>query len=145
MSTKKTAALRALGTRAMAPTLDDAKAVAKATIDDAAEAARRRWITPGSGQALEYEQTRSEAEAAQSAADPLDAADYPHLEAERLALESVGTALTLREVAQSVIDTEAAWTTASAEIKRLRRTAKLQVDAAASEAEINGLVGISWP
>ncbi len=53
--------------------LSAAQAKASTKVDTAAEAVRLTFVTAGSGQALEYQATQDEAEAANAAADPLDA------------------------------------------------------------------------
>lgn len=127
-------------------TLDQVKAGALAAVDAAAEQARLAWITPGSGQALEYEMTAREAAAAAAATDPLDPEVYPHVEAERSARASVGQNLTLREVATAVAAEGEAWSAASAKIKRVRRGAKLRLETAATIADVDGiLTDICWP
>jgi hypothetical protein len=128
------------------PPFEETRAAAQAEVDRQAEVARRTFITAGSGQALEYEQTRAEADAAGLAADPLDPAAFPMLEAERAALETVGQSLTLREVAAQVLAEFAAWQSTGAEIKRVRRTAKLQIAAAPDNATVDVVVaGLVWP
>jgi hypothetical protein len=128
------------------PPIEEIRADARAEVDRQAEDARRRFITPGSGQALEYEQTRAEAEAADLAADPLDPAVFPMLEAERAALEAAGVTVTLRQVCQQVLAEFAAWQATGAEIKRVRRTAKLQIAAAPDRAAVDAiLAGLAWP
>lgn len=42
-------------------TMDEAKAYAARVIDEAAERARTKYVTPGSGQAMEYQAVREEA------------------------------------------------------------------------------------
>ena len=128
------------------PALNVAQARALASIDAAAEAARTLFLTPGSGQALEYQATQADAERAVADPEPLTAAAYPWLEAERLALAAVGTAATLSEVADLVLQQQAAWTQVGAAIKEIRRTAKMQVAAATTASEVEAvLAALSWP
>ncbi len=119
---------------------------AQGRVDVAAEAARLTFITPGSGQALEYQATQTQALAAAAAADPLDVALYPWLVAEQSAQAAAGVTVTLRTVATQVIALTNAWETAGAAIKETRRAAKLQIAAATTEAQIQTiLAAITWP
>lgn len=136
--------------------LDRVKREAKAAVDDRAEAARRQYLTPGDGQALEYRQTQREALDAVAVLDgggAIAAADYPMIEAERAAradaglTQDDGSAWTIEAVAQEIAAQEiAAWIAAGAEIKRTRRAAKLQIDQAADEAGVQAILdGLTWP
>ena len=130
---------------ARAETLEElaaAKAAAAAEIDADAEAARLRFITPGAGQSLEYAATEAEVRA-YLAAPSGDPEDWPWLNAERLA---AGGTATVAEVAQQVLALADAWRITGAEIKRIRRAAKLQVEAATTIAGVRAAVsGAAWP
>jgi len=122
------------------------KARALAMIDGAAERARLAWITPGAGQALEYEATA--AEATLYLADPHAAvqAGIPMLEAEVAARTAFGEETSLKRVAEVVMRKRADWTAAAAQIKRVRLEAKMRIDAATDPAEIDAaLAGVEWP
>jgi hypothetical protein len=127
------------------------KTAAELQVDLAAEVARSRFLTAGSGQALEYQATKEDADRALAvlAATPgatLDAADYPWLEAERLALAAIGVTVTLAEVAALVKTTMDAWKTAGSAIKQVRRTAKLEIEAASSADAVAAIVtNLVWP
>lgn len=126
--------------------IERARARAIRAIDQAAESARQLWITPGSGQAMEYQESSDEAARAIAAADPLDPADYPWLAAEQAAQAQVGQMLTIRQVAQITAGTRAAWVSAGSTIKELRRAAKLRVAEATTPGEVDAAVGaIQWP
>lgn len=130
------------------PDLAAFKVAASAQIDAAAEAARQRFISPGAGQALEYEATAADASRALAMATETDLkdADYPWLAAERDALTASGQTFTLLEVAAMAQATTAQWAAAGSAIKRIRRTAKIKVDAAATlDGVHSALDGISWP
>lgn len=119
---------------------------ANVRIDAAAEQARLVWITPGAGQAMEYLATQAQAVAASLAPDPLDPALYPWLVAEQQARAMVGNTLTLRAVTTAIAAQVQDWSYAGSTIKRLRRTAKLEVDAALDGAAIEVIIAaISWP
>lgn len=126
--------------------LEAVRAWAVARIDREAEAARMRFLTAGSGQALEYERTRAEAALAATLPDEqLTAAAFPWLEAERVAMASAGVAVTLRDVEQAVNAQSGDWNAVGSSIKALRRGAKLRVDAATEVAQIRAIFPIAWP
>lgn len=140
------------GTGLATPTIHDKpvgtmRRKAHAMVDTAAETARQAFLTPGAGQAMEYEATRREAAAAEDdPADPLDAAKYPMLEAERLALDAVGQTESLIDIAAGVRLSSEAWSAAGSAIKRVRREAKLKIDAAMTAAEIRAILdAVAWP
>lgn len=117
------------------------KADATVAVDRGAEMARLRFITSGAGQALEYQAT--EAEARRAVVDPSpDFAGYPFLAAEWHAGGNVGGVV---DIADVVLVQTAAWQMVGSEIKRLRRTAKIAIDAATSAAEVAAAANISWP
>lgn len=123
-----------------------AKAQAVREIDTVAEVARLRFITQGAGQALEYNQTELEAKRWVDATQP-ELADYPFLKAEVDAIAATtGQTPDPGAVAGNVIQQTAAWQAAGAEIKRIRRTAKMRIEAATSAAEVEAaLANIVWP
>ncbi|MFZ4411412.1 MAG: hypothetical protein ACOYOH_29010 [Paracraurococcus sp.] len=123
-------------------TLEQAKAAAVAKVDRAAEQARLRFITGGAGQALAY--TAKEAEARSFVAPGADA-DYPYLAAERDAQADIGVSATLATVAAEVIAQADAWRSTGATIERLRRGAKLAIEAATSPEAIRAALAITWP
>lgn len=129
-----------------APTAED-KEKAKSRIDEQAETARLQYLTAGSGQAQEYAATRNEAEQAVANGEPLDADDYPMLQAEVDALADVGQSVTLLQVAQGIMQNEVSqWLQVGAEIKKIRRSAKLRIDAATTADEVQAILdGVTWP
>lgn len=94
-------------------------------VDHKAEAERAKHITPGSGQAMTYEQKYREALAG----------DGLLLQAEAEALDK-----TVAEVASEVLAAHAAWQVAGAHIEALRLKAKADVRAAESPAEMHTIV-----
>ncbi|UYT57767.1 hypothetical protein OHI65_14955 [Brucella sp. MAB-22] len=116
------------------------KKALKIEIDDAAEVERLKYITPGEGQAMTYQQKVDEARAFKAASNP-KAADYPVLSSE------VGiTAETLSEVADIVLAAFALWQQIGAAIEAVRLGAKRDIDAAADEAAARAIVdAIEWP
>ena len=114
------------------PTYEEVQADAIQQIDATAERTRHRYITPGSGQALEYEQAFREAVDFQAAGYPeADLADYPMLQAEAQATGRTGTV-----VCDEVLTLHAQWVAVGAAIRRERRAGKEAVRAAATVAEV---------
>lgn len=120
--------------------LADLKARLKASIDDAAEAERRKYITPGAGQAMTYMQKADEASRYLAAGNP-DASGYPLLSAE------VGiTAPTLQEVAQVVHAAYSQWQVIGAAIEAARLFVKAAIDEATDSAAAQAAAAtITWP
>lgn len=116
------------------------KSSLKGQIDSLAENERLKYITPGAGQAMTYQQKVDEARAFKNASSP-NAADYPVLSSE------VGiTAETLSEVADVVLAAFAQWQQIGAAIEAVRLGAKRDIDAAADEAAARVIVDtIEWP
>lgn len=123
-----------------AATLEQIKSALKVGIDVAAEAERLKYITPGNGQAMTYQQKVAEAQAFKAATNP-KASDYPILSSE------VGiTAETLAEVADIVLAAFAQWQQIGALIESIRLGAKRDIDAAEDEAAARAIVeAIVWP
>lgn len=120
--------------------LDAIKASLKSTVDGLAETERLKYITPGNGQAMTYQQKVAEAQAFKAATNP-KASDYPILSSE------VGiTAETLVEVANIVLSAFAQWQQIGAMIESIRLGAKRDIDAAEDEAAARAIVDvIVWP
>lgn len=112
----------------------------KVLVDQSAESERLKYITPGTGQAMTYQQKVAEAQAFKAATDP-QASDYPVLSSE------VGiTADTLDEVANIVLAAFAQWQQIGAMIESIRLGAKRDIDAAEDEAAARAIVdAIVWP
>jgi hypothetical protein len=129
----------------LGPSLDAIKAELSIRIDTQAEVARLHFITAGAGQALEYQASEAEAERF-LATDGPDIADFPFLRAELDAQEAAtGVRPDEALVAEQIITQAARWRVAGAEIKRLRRAAKLAVAAASTVIEARAAAEISWP
>lgn len=122
------------------PDLAAIKAAAKTQIDEAAELARLKYITPGSGQAMTYQQKAAEAAACIVDEDP-QPERYPLLAAE------VGiTASTLAGVALVVSQANAQWAVIGAAIEAARLGAKAAVDAAIDAPAVYAVAEtIVWP
>jgi hypothetical protein len=122
--------------------LEAVKAAAMAKVDRIAEARRQQHITPGPGQALEYQATEAEARRWR----PGDGfAGYPFMRAEADAVEdATGTRPSAAEVAAAIIMQADAWAQIGARIKRRRRAAKMKIEAATTEDEVRVLVEVLW-
>jgi hypothetical protein len=117
---------------------DVVKAKRLAEIDAGAEAFRHRFLTPGSGQALVYQQKAGEAAALFENLDIADEA-IPHIVAE------VGINAETREGAAALIlATRDQWVQLSARIERLRLGAKAAVRAATNAHELAAISPVDW-
>lgn len=129
---------------AMAPvqpvSLDQAKAMLKASIDSAAEIERMKYITTGSGQAMTYMQKADEARSYLAATDPVPT-DYPLISAE------VGiTAETIQEVAAIVNAAFTQWQQIGAAIEAARLGTKVAIEAATAAEEAQAAAdAVAWP
>jgi len=138
----------ALDTPPPPPTLADVKASAKRAIDAAAETCRLKYITPGAGMAMTYQEKFAQAEAVDAmgdvAANALTAeeriAQFPVLSA------SVGIeAQTLWDCAQLVLARYAAWALLANQIEALRLAGKAAIDAAGDVEAARAASVITWP
>lgn len=123
-----------------APSLAAMQTSLKARIDAAAEAERLKYITPGSGQAMTYQQKAAEAAACLADPDPL-VDDYPLVAAE------IGiTGQTLSEVAAAIHAAYQGWRYIGAQIEAARLGGKAAVDAATSAAQAQAVFdSLKWP
>jgi len=128
------------------PDLETQKAAACMAIDAEAERRRLLILTPGQGQAMEYQHTADEAARAVAAPEPLDPTAYPFLAAEQEALMATIGEVSLRDVAVAILADRATWMAYGAAIKAARRRAKLLVRMATDAAAVAvATVGITWP
>lgn len=91
-------------------------------VDQAAESARLKHLTPGSGQSMTYEVKWQEAQAGGG----------PMIEAEAAALD-----MTVAEVIESITIARQQWQTLGAQIEATRLKAKKQIRVAATAAEMH--------
>ena len=128
--------------------LDRLKQRAKRSVDIQAEEARLAWVTPGSGQAFEYDLVAAEAQrvlASYHGEGDTPFEDYPLLAAEYTARATAGTPRSFRDLAAAVMARRKAFMVAIADIRQARLEAKLRIDAATDPAEIDAaLVGVEW-
>lgn len=116
------------------------KADLKALVDATAETERKRYITPGEGQAMTYQRKVEEAKRAILEEEP-SADDYTMLAA------SLGVdGETVKEIATIVLAMDAAWAVIGSAIEKIRMNTKKAVDEAASAEAANAVVAaIVWP
>ena len=111
------------------------KAEAARRIDAAAEGIRTIFLTPGSGQALEYQATGEEA--LRWASDPSPNIDnYPMLKAEWKAMLVGDPDVPAEQAAQDALANAQLWTVVGAAIKEVRRSAKVAVELAETGARV---------
>lgn len=120
--------------------LPDLKARLKVSIDDAAEAERRKYITPGAGQAMTYMQKADEAARLLATTNP-SASDFPLLASE------VGiTAATIEGVAQVVHAAFSQWQVIGAAIEAARLSVKFAIDEADdADTALAAAGSVAWP
>lgn len=118
--------------------LDAIRDAACSYVDEQAELARRRYVTPGAGQAMVYLQKRQEAEAV--CANPaIDPAHVPHI-----AAEAATYGITLLDQAAVVLTMSEAWAVASTAIEMKRLTTKDAIREATSVFAIDQLKNVDW-
>lgn len=111
---------------------DSLKTVAKNSVDAAAERARLRYITSGSGQALVYQEKGEQASAYVTAGYPADTTGYPFIEAEINA-----TGKTKEAAADDILTQRTAWISLGATIEQERLSGKKSIDDATDKAGID--------
>jgi vacuolar-type H+-ATPase subunit H len=115
--------------------LSQLKYEAKRALDEETERVRDRFVTSAPGQIMAYQHKAREARAFMADFQTIG----PHLAAE------VGvTGQTPYQVATIILFKEEQWLTRSAAIEAARLTAKNQIDAAQTVAEIRA-VSVDWP
>lgn len=109
-------------------------------VDAAAEAERLKYISAGAGQAMTYARKVDEARMADTEVNP-EPADYPLLAAS-LGIDGA----TIADIADVVLQMDAAWTQIGAAIETVRLATKKAIsdaaDAATAKAAYNA---IAWP
>lgn len=114
--------------------LAEFKIAAQAVVDYKAELERLKYITPGSGQALEYRETEAEARLWQTG-DDLD--KYPFLKAEVAAVQDAhGVQVSPETLVEGVLLQWLQWQQVGAAIKYWRRLRKMRIDLMDNEDEI---------
>lgn len=121
-------------------TLDAEKDAAARAVDDAAEVARHKYLTPGLGQALTYQAKIEEIRRYDQDTNPVKA-DYPYMSAE------IGvTGASLTAVADAVRAASNLWQEKSVATERMRLKAKADIAKAETVDRIQAIVSaIEWP
>lgn len=129
--------------------LDALKAGFKARIDETAEALRLKLITPGSGQAMEYQEAYAQAQAALNATGTVKPSDYPMLAATvGVDIDPQGgkPAADVLGVARSVKAAYEAFLGVGAAIRGARLLAKAEIDAAPDADHARAVfAAVQWP
>lgn len=119
--------------------LQQLKISLKSNVDQSAETERLKYITPGAGQAMTYQQKADEAGRYLAASAP-NASDYPLLSAE------VGiTAADISGVAQVIAAAFARWQAIGGAIEAVRLAAKKAIDDATTVDAANAAANVTWP
>ncbi len=116
----------------------------QAQVDAQAEAVRQSFITPGSGQALEYQQSAEQARALIAGGTD----DYPMLQSDvdagTIDPRTGDAVSTLEEAADLILYREAQWRDAGALIKTARLLAKQAIGAATSPGAVKAAAVVDW-
>lgn len=124
----------------LAETLVQLKDRLKRWVDTSAETERKRYITPGEGQAMTYQRKVEEAKRAVLEEEPVEA-DYPMLSAS-LGIDGE----TVKQVAVVVLSMDASWAAIGSAIEKVRMGAKKAIDdALTAEDATEAVNAISWP
>jgi hypothetical protein len=118
--------------------LSDFKTEIKSRIGIAAESARSKYITPGSGKAMSYQEVAQEASRYKATNG---AGAYPFLQAR----VSSGRYASLEAAADGTIAIEAQWAMVGAQIDEIEDRAKLAVDAASTIEQVEAAIPAEWP
>ena len=118
-------------------------------VDAQAEDLRLKVLTPGAGQALEYQEVQAQAAAALAAPAAASAALYPMLAATigvDIDPTTTAAATDVLGVARSVMAATTGWIAAGAAIRGARLHGKAAIDAATTiEAAAAAADAIAWP
>jgi len=103
----------------------DKKTASKRKIDTVAESARARYITPGSGQAITYQEKVKEAIDYVTYDQPDNMHNYPFI-----AAEAKVTGKSLIEIAKNILTKSSAWMNANVKIEEIRLKGKIDIESA---------------
>ncbi len=104
---------------------------AKNQVDQTAESARLRYVTPGSAQAMTYTEKAEEASVYITAGYPVDLTPFPFIQAE---VNATGKAN--NQAADDIMAKKASWKIIGAQIEEKRIGGKVNIDASSDEAGI---------
>lgn len=121
--------------------LEALKETLRRGVDAAAEGARLRYITPGTGQAMVYLAKEDEAKSVLALQGPPVAGQYPLLEAD----VGIGAAASVVVAAQTVATLAAQWRMVAAAIETIRLGSKAAITAAEDEAAARAAAQVAWP
>lgn len=107
------------------PPIEDVRAAALRTIDEAAGAARARFITAEPGQESVYQLKREAAQAFKAAGYTGDVPAF-------IQAEATAQGMTAQEATDFILDTAAAWIAVAVQIEQLRQAGKVGTRAAQS-------------
>lgn len=110
------------------------KTNAKVAIDEAAERARMRYLTPGAGQAQVYLEKVEEAADYIAADYPSDYNGYPYIQAEVEVTDK-----TARQVADDIITAKSVWQAVSVQIEKARLGGKKAIEEATNTQDIKSV------
>lgn len=121
----------------------------KGAVDAKAEALRSSITTPGTGQAMEYQEAQTQAAAALKASASATAEKYPMLAASvgiDFDPQTAAPAADVVGVARAVMAAYEAWQAIGAEIRRVRLSGKAAIDAALTDEEAAvAYAAVTWP
>lgn len=121
-------------------TLVDAKLAAYRAIDDAAGAARARYLTISYGQEATYLLKAADAEKYRDAGYPdVSINQYPWVKAKARSTAATPGATEYQGAADEILATRDAWLTIGTEIERLREAGKHDVQFALDNAEVDAI------
>ena len=120
------------------PNLSELRASVRGKVNDEAEKQRLRFITPGSAQAMVYDQKAVEAKLYQGNPS-VSEFEIPHITAEALAL-----GISLDEISQIILQTKARWLVISAAIESKRQQLLNQIETSNSVVLISGVENFDW-
>jgi hypothetical protein len=114
--------------------LVDLQTNARRIIDQTAESVRLQYVTPGSSQAMTYQEKGDEAADYVANGYPVDLSSYPFIQAEVNATGKTSTA-----AADDILTQKSAWIVVGAAVEEVRIGGKINIDAATDEAEIDSI------
>lgn len=120
-------------------TLEGLQAELRAQVDSAAERERLKYITPGAGQAMTYQEKFAEVVRYEADPNPLKE-NYPMMTAE---IGVTGGSLTA--VAQAIRAAYDQWKQIGTAIEVVRLTAKAGIDKATTEKAAQAAANVTWP
>ena len=102
------------------------------TLNKLCEIQRLKYITPGSGQALTYQEKSEEATDFLAAGSPADLTPYPFIQAEINATHKDSDV-----AAKDILTAQSLWITKGALIEQYRLTAKIDINSSLSISEVD--------